>query len=120
VNVADVLTGSTDFAITKEAVTVNHATDPSVPAILLAVQLTHPVLSVGTADVYAHFSGGTLNVFSVAPVTPNGHSWLAVDSLGLTGSVQLGSFASAAITGGVVQLNRANSPELDWATEVVG
>ena len=121
VNVANVLTGSTDFAITKKAVTVNNATNASVPAISLAVQLTHPMLSVGTSDVYARFSGGTLNIFSVAPVTPNGTSWFAVDSSGLAGSIQLGSFASASITGGVVQLNRGtNSPELNWATDVTG
>ena len=119
VDIAGVLTGSAGFAVTKESVTVNDGVAPPVDAVLVAVQLTSPDLRIGTADVYARVTAGTLNVYSVAPTVPTGHSWLAVDAAHLGGVLHLGTLASATLAEVVVQLNRANSPELDWS-HVIG
>ena len=64
-------------------------------------------------------TAGTLNVYSAASERPDGRSWLAVDAAHLGGVLHLGTLASATLAEVVVQLNRANSPELDWS-HVIG
>ena len=125
VNVADVLTGSADFNVTKESVSVNDDGDtgtPAVDSVLLAVLLSNLSLRIGTADVFASVNAGTVNVYSASPTVADGRSWLAVDASGLGGSLQLGSLASATLSNVVIRVNRVTGATraLNWASDVTG
>ncbi|HEV7132735.1 MAG TPA: hypothetical protein VGN27_03260, partial [Gaiellaceae bacterium] len=123
VNVANVLSGSTGFSVTDQAVKLNddgNSGTTAIDATLLAVTLTGLQLRVGTADVYASVTGGPLSLYSVAPTAPDGRSWLAVDGSGLGGSIHLGTLASGTLSALLVRLNRVTGSTylLDWRNDV--
>ena len=125
VDVAGILTGAADFSVTKEAVSLNDDGDsgtPAVAATLLAVVLSSLDLRVGGADVYATVTGGDLGVYSAAPDTADGRSWLAVDASGLGGSLHLGTVGTSTLSSVLVRFNRAagTSYLLAWGSDVTG
>src|SRR5205807_994082 len=112
-NVADLVSGSADFVITREPVKLSGA-----DASLLAVELSNLSLRVGTADVYASITGSSLSVFALSLQPSDGKSYLAVTASGLGGSLHVGSVASADFAGVSLKVNKASgvgAAPIDWA-----
>ena len=85
-------------------------------AHLQTFAVTNASLTVGTAGYGVTFGGDV----AVAELTPSGATdtrrWIGVSGTSLTGSVALGSLATASVANGVVQINTATgAAPLDWA-----
>ncbi|HVP75835.1 MAG TPA: hypothetical protein VMS63_07420, partial [Gaiellaceae bacterium] len=109
------LTGSSGFDISKS--TVNVGSPSLTGANLLVVTLTAPTLSIGAGSfgITLGGSGATVTIAALTPATPDGRSWTAVQSSNLGGSLTLGSFVTATVSGVAIDVNSAtDASPLDW------
>ena len=81
------------------------------------ITLTAPTLSIGVGSFGITLGGAaaTVTIAALTPATPDGRSWTAVQSSGLAGSLTLGSFVTATVTGVAINVNSATGASpLDW------
>ncbi|HEY5057558.1 MAG TPA: hypothetical protein VII51_00960, partial [Gaiellaceae bacterium] len=111
------VTGSAGFAVTESDVDV---TTPALTgASLLVISLTSPILQIGLGSFGLSLggAGSSVTIASLTPGTPDGRSWTAVQATGLTGSLTIGTLATATLTGVSIDLNSASgtgATPLDW------
>ena len=111
------VTGSATFAVTESDVDV---TTPALTgASLLVISLTSPTLQIGAGSFGLTLGGvgSSVTIASLTPATPDGRSWTAVQATGLTGSLTIGTLATATLTGVSIDLNSASgtgATPLDW------
>ena len=111
------LTGSSGFDISKS--TVDVASPSLTGANLLVITLTAPTLSIGVGSfgITLGGSGATVTIAALTPATPDGRSWTAVQSSNLGGSLTLGSFVTATVSGVAIDVNSASgsgATPIDW------
>src|SRR5204862_342756 len=109
-NVADLVSGSAKFAVTKGLVDVTVDTGLLRNASLLTVSLSELHLKVGTDTVGVSLDGGSVKVAVLAapvPTTPatDSRSWLAIDASEIAGSIHVGDVLTAALSHVAVQVN---------------
>ena len=111
------VTGTATFAVTESDVDV---TTPALTgASLLVISLTSPTLQIGVGSFGLSLggAGSSVTIASLTPGTPDGRSWTAVQATGLTGSLTIGSLATATLTGVSIDVNSASgtgATPLDW------
>ena len=122
VSFAGFVTGTAGFAVTESNVDV---ATPALPgANLLVISLTSPTLTIGAGSFGLTLggSGSSVTIASLTPASPDGRSWTAVQATGLTGSLAIGTLATASLTGVSIDVNSAGgtgATPLDW-TGVAG
>ena len=118
-SIAGLITGSTDFSVTKTLVNVSSVTPALTNAPLLTLTLSKLSLSVGTAALGLQITGGTVAFASLAPASSADHrSWVGFAGSGLGASLTVPGVA-ASVANLSIQVNKASptgTTALDWST----
>src|SRR5262249_12934643 len=117
---AGLITGHSGFSVTLDTVDADLNGDNTIDATagdvndgtLFTLSLTDLHLNIGTSDFGVSITGGEVDIAALTPATPAGpatdtRQWVGIQATGLSGSLTLGTIASASVNGLNVHVNRA-------------
>src|SRR6185295_13781542 len=114
-NIANVVSGSAHFEVTKRTIHVNQA--PAAEATLITFGLSSLHLSVGTDTFGVSITGGSVAIAAITPTsTTDTRRWLAVVGRDLGASLNLAGFVTATLDNVNLQVNSfsGGATVLDW------
>ena len=110
VNIADVVSGSAGFSITKSNVSFSAGGAASEAGTLVVFTLDSLQLAVGVTGFGLAITGGSITVASLAPTTGDlARRWTAVAATGVSGSINVGGAFSATVSGLQINVNSSSA-----------
>ncbi|MGZ4363246.1 MAG: hypothetical protein ACXVFF_13510, partial [Gaiellaceae bacterium] len=118
---AGLITGHSGFSITLDTVDADLNGDNTIDAAagdvndgsLFTLSLTGLHLNIGTSDFGVSITGGEVDIAALTPAAPTGpatdtRQWVGIQASGLSGSLTLGTVASASVSGLTIHVNKAS------------
>ncbi|MGZ6715887.1 MAG: hypothetical protein ACXVFG_14140, partial [Gaiellaceae bacterium] len=118
-NIADLVTGSAHFEVTKQTIHVNQG--GSVAATLMTFGLSSLNLTVGTSTFGVTINSGSVAIAAITPTdTSDTRRWLGVRGTELGATLNLGGFVTATLQHVEVRVNRfsGGATALNWLTSL--
>ena len=116
-NLFDFITGSADFAVTRQLVDVKVSeTETLDNAGLLTIGLRSLTLSVGVSGIGFTVTGGSIGIAVINAPGTDARSWTALSANTLTVNLALPGI-TASVSGATLKVGRGPT-ELDWTTAV--
>ena len=118
-NIANLVSGSAHFEVTKRTIHVNQA--PAAEATLITFGLSNLHLSVGTDTFGVSITGGSVAIAAITPtLSTDTRRWVAVIGHDLGASLNLAGFVTATLDNVELQVNNfsGGATVLDWTTKL--